>query len=165
MAQMNKIAALILTLIIGIGVQAFFFTIDRQNMPNLAAAEFSKAYFQLDSSMAEKICTERLTSSEDVDLVDKYIYLATQEAKERGFNSNFMQYKFYNITTEIISKSWENAQVRITGKRRVAINPAYPLVTKLFNLGATHEVNETIDLVKENGEWKVCGNFFDFHVK
>lgn len=165
MAQMNKIAALILTLIIGIGVQVFFFKIDRHNMPNLAAAEFSKAYFQLDKSMAEKICTERRTSSEDVDLVDKYIYQATQEARERGFNPTFMQYKFYNITTEIISQSWDNAQVRVAGQRRVAINPVYPLVSKLFNLGATHEVDEIIDLVMENGEWKVCGNFFDFPTK
>jgi len=165
MAQMNKIAALILTLIIGISVQAFFVMIDCHTTPNLVAAEFSKAYFQLDRSMAEKICTERLTSSEDVDLVDKYIYLAAQEAKERGFNSNFVQYKFYNITTETLSKSWDNAQVRITGQRRVAINPVYPLVTKLFNLGATHEVDAIIDLVKEDGEWKVCGNFFDFPVK
>ena len=165
MTQMNKIAALILTLIIGIAVQAFFFSIDCQNTPSLVAVEFSKAYFQLDRSMAAKICTERLTSGEDGDLVDKYIYRSAQEAKERGFNSNFMRYKLYNITTEIISKSWENAQVRITGQKRVAINPAYPLVTKLFNLGATHEVDAIIDLVKENGEWKVCGNFFDFPVK
>ena len=128
MAQMNKIAALILTLIIGIGVQVFFYTIDRQNRPNLVAAEFSKAYFQLDPSMADKICTERLTSGEDVDLVDKYIYQATREAKKRGFNSTFSRYKLYDITTEIISKTWETSQVRITGKRRVAINPVYPVV-------------------------------------
>ncbi len=165
MAQMNKIAAFILTLIIGIGVQVFFNMIDHRNMPNLVAAEFSKAYFQLDPSMAKKICTERLTAGNGVNLVDQYIYQAAQEAKNRGFNANFMQQKLYNITTEIISKTWETAQVRITGQRRVAINPVYPLVTKLFNLGATHEVDETIELVKENGEWKVCGNFFNFPVK
>jgi len=164
MAQMDKIAALILTLILGSGVQVLFALADCHNTPNLAAAEFSKAYFKLDRSMADKICTARLTSDKDVDLVDKYIYLAAREAKDRGFKTSFMQNKLYDIEIETISKTWTNAQIRITGKRRVAINPAYPIVTKLFNLGAIHEVDEILDLVKEDGKWKVCGNFFDFPV-
>ena len=118
-----------------------------------------------DRTMAGRICTERLTSDADVDLVDKYIYLAAKEAKDRGFKTSFMQNKLYDIETEAISKTWTSAQVRITGKTRVAINPAYPIVTKLFNLGATHKVEEIIDLVKEDGNWKVCGNFFDFPEK
>lgn len=162
---MNKIAAVILILIAGSLVQVLFALADCQNTPNRAAAEFSKAYFQLDESMAEKICTERLTSDEDVDLVDKYVYLAAQEAKARGFKTSFMQNKLYDIETETISKTWTSAQIRITGKRRVAINPVYPMVTKLFNLGAIHEVDEVLDLVKEDGKWKVCGNFFTFPIQ
>lgn len=162
MAQMNKIAAAIVILIIGSVVQVLFAFADCQNTPNRAAAEFSKAYFQLDRSMAKRICSQRLTSEKGVNLVDKYIYLAAQEAEARGFKTSFMQNKLYDIKTETLSETWTKAQIRITGKRRVAINPVYPIVTKLFNLGATYEIDETLDLVREGGQWKVCGKFFNF---
>jgi len=161
MAQMNKVAVLILLIIVGSFVQVLFSFADYQDTPGRAAAEFSKAYFQLDQSMAERICTERLTSG-DVDLVDKYIYLTFQKAKDRGFNIDFMQNKLYNIKIEPISQGDTQAQIRITGQRRVAINPVYLMVAKLFNLGETYEVDEIIDVTKEDGKWKVCGNFFSF---
>jgi len=162
MAQMNKVAAIILVLIVGSFVQILFFA-SSQETPGIAVAEFSKAYFKVDKAMAERICTERLTSG-DVDLVDKYIYLTAQKAKEQGFKIDFMKHKLYNIDIETLSQSATNAQVQIKGKSRVAINPVYPFVAKLFNLGNTYEVDETINVVKEDGKWKVCGNFFSFPV-
>jgi len=163
MAQMNKVAALILVLIVGSFVQVLFSFAGGKDTPGRAVAEFSKAYFKVDKAMAARICTERLTSG-DVDLVDKYIYLTAQKAKDRGFKTDFMKHKLYNIDIETLSQSATNAQVQIKGKSRVAINPVYPFVAKLFNLGNTYEVDETINVVKEDGKWKVCGNFFSFPV-
>ena len=163
MVQMNKVAAIIIVLIVGSFVQVLFSFADGRETPSRAVAEFSKAYFKVDQSMAARICTERLTSG-DVDLVDEYIYMTAQKAKNLGFTTDFMKYKLYNIEIETLYQSDANAQVRITGKRRVAINPVYPIVTKLFNLGETYEVDETINVVKEDGKWKVCGNFFSFPV-
>jgi hypothetical protein len=161
MAQMNKVAVLILVLIAGSFVQVLFSFASHQDSPGMAVAEFSKAYFQLDKSMAERICTERLIS-DDVDLVDKYIHIVSQEGKDRGFNQNFMQNKLYNIKIETISQMDTQAQIRITGKRRVDINPVYTIIAKFFHLSETYAVDETIDVVKEDGKWKVCGNFFSF---
>nr|MBC8362948.1 hypothetical protein [Candidatus Desulfatibia profunda] len=161
MTRMNKIAALILILIVGACVQVLFSFADCKDTPGIAVAEFSKAYFKLDKSMAKRICVERLNSG-DVDLVDKYVYQAGQEAKNRGFNIKFMQNKLYDIEIETISKSDNKAQIRITGKRRVAINPVFPIISKLFNIGETYTVDEIINVVKEGGKWKVCGNFFSF---
>ncbi len=163
MAQMNKVAAIIIVLIVGSFVQVLLSFADCQETPGRAVAEFSKAYFELDQSMAARICVERLTSG-DVDLVDKYIYLTAQKAKDQGFKTDIMKYKLYNIEIETLSQSAANAQVQIKGKKRVAINPVYPIVTKLFNLGETYEVDETINVVKEDGKWKVCGSFFSFPV-
>lgn len=163
MAQMNKVAAIIIVLIVGSFVQVLFSFADSRETPSRVVAEFSKAYFKVDQSMAARICTERLTSG-DVDLVDKYIYMTAQKAKNLGFTTDFMKYKLDNIEIETLYQSDTNAQFRITGKRRVAINPVYPIVTKLFNLGETYEVDETINVVKEDGKWKVCGNFFSFPV-
>jgi hypothetical protein len=71
-----------------------------------------------------------------------------------------MKNELYHIETEIISQNDTDAQIRITGQRRVAINPVYPIVTKVFNIGGTYNVDETINVKKEDGKWKVCGDLF-----
>jgi hypothetical protein len=38
-----------------------------------------------------------------------------------------------------------------------SINPVYGLVSKVFSLGESHEVEETLNVVKEADGWKVCG--------
>ena len=93
-------------------------------------------------------------------MVDEYLYFAAKIAKERGFNINFLKHRLYHIETETISKNKTEAQIRITGKIRVAINSVYPVVAKLFDIGSTHEVDEIIHVVKEDGQWKVCGKLF-----
>ena len=99
-------------------------------------------------------------------MVDEYLYFAAKTAIERGFDINFLKNKLYHIETETISKNDTEARIRITGKIRVAINSVYPVVAKLFDIGSTHEVDEIIRVIKEDGQWKVCGKtfFFDFNV-
>jgi hypothetical protein len=163
MIRLSKGAGIILVLIIGLLVQLLFSVADAIDTPSKAVVQFSKAYFNLDKSMAKKICKERL-ASEDVDVIDQYIYLSAKEAKERGFGINFMKNKLYHIETETLSKKENEAQIRITGKIRVSINPVYPIVANLFNIGATHEVDEIINVIKEDGKWKVCGSLFSLPV-
>ncbi|MBW2248568.1 MAG: hypothetical protein JRF62_15580 [Deltaproteobacteria bacterium] len=163
MVRLSKGAGIILVLIIGLLVQLLFSVADAIDTPNKAVVQFSKAYFNIDKSMAKKICKERL-ASEDVDVIDQYIYLSAKEAKERGFGINFMKNKLYHIETETLSKKENEAQIRITGKIRVSINPVYPIVANLFNIGATHEVDEIINVIKEDGKWKVCGSLFSLPV-
>ncbi len=160
MAQLNKIAGIILVLIIGFLVQVLFVFAEAKDTPSKAVVEFSKAYFQLDKSMAKRICDERLVS-EEVDIVHQHIHNAAEEAKARGFDFTFMQRKFYDIEIDTIHKTDNNAQIRITGKTRVAINPVYPIVAKFFDLGEIQKVDETINVIKEQGKWKVCGRLFD----
>jgi hypothetical protein len=159
MVRLSKSAGIILVLIIGFLLQLLFSIADTIDSPSKAVVQFSKAYFNLDKSMAKRICKKRLTS-ETVDVIDQYIYLLAKEAKERGFGINFMKNKLYHIETETISKNENEAQIRITGKIRVSINPVYPIIAKIFNIGATHKVDETINVIKEDGKWKVCGNLF-----
>jgi hypothetical protein len=163
MVRLSKVAGIILVLIIGFLVQLVFSAVDAIDTPGKAVVQFSKAYFNLDKSMTERICKERL-ASEDVDVVDQYIYLSAQEAKEGGFGLNFMKHKLYDIETETLSKKDNEAQVRITGKIRRSINPVYMIVAKLFDIGETHEVDEIINVIKEDGKWKVCGSLFSLPV-
>ena len=159
MVRLSKGAGIILVLIIGFLLQLLFSIADAIDSPSKAVVQFSKAYFNFDKSMAERICKERL-DSKTIDVIDEYIYLSAKEAKERGFGINFMKNKLYHIETETISKKENEAQIRITGKIRVAINPVYPIIAKLFDIGAIHEVDEIITVIKEEGKWKVCGNLF-----
>jgi type IV secretory pathway TraG/TraD family ATPase VirD4 len=163
MVRLSKTAGIILVLVLGFLVQAIFSFADSIDTPRKAVVQFSKAYFKLDKSMAKRICKKRL-ASEDVDVVDQYIFFAAKEAKEKGFDISFMKNKLYDIKSETIFKKDNEARVRITGKIRVSINPVYTIVAKLFNIGATHEVDEIINVIKEDGKWKVCGNLFSLPV-
>jgi hypothetical protein len=104
MIQLNRSVGIILVLIVGFLVQLIFSLADVKDTPNKAVVEFSKAYFQLDRSMAERICKEQL-ANDDVDIVDQYLYLTAIEASERGFDINFMKNKLYHIETETLSKN------------------------------------------------------------
>ena len=157
MSRLSMIAGIILVLIVGIFVQLLFIFAGTEDTPNKAVVEFSKAYFQLDRSMAELICQEQLTS-DDVDFVDQHLNRVAMEAKERGFDIDFMKNKLYYIETTTLKKSDNKAQIRITGKRRISINPVYVIVADVFNLSETHEVDATLDVIREDGKWKVCGN-------
>ena len=157
--SLNRSTGIIIVLIIGFLVQFFFTFMDKTDSPERAVAEFSKAYFYLDQSMAQRICKEKLTSG-DENIVRKYIYLAGKEARNRGFAINFIKNRLYHIELETILKNENQAQVRITAKRRVSINPFYACVATIFNIGKTYNVNEIINVIKENGAWKVCGKLF-----
>lgn len=159
MTQLSRSAGIVLVLVCGFILQALLVFADKRETPNKAVVEFSKAYFRLDESMAERICEERL-ASEEMDVVDQYIYMAGQEAKARGFEINFMKNELYHIETEVLSQTDSDAKVRITGKRRVAINPVYSAVAKAFDIGGIYDVDETIHVIKEDGKWKVCGDLF-----
>ncbi len=159
MVQLNRITGIIIVLILGLFIQILFAFADTRDTPSTAVVEFSKAYFMLDKSMAERICNER-QASDEIDVIDQHIYLAEKQASERGFDINLVKYKLDNIETEIITKNDNRTQVRITGKRRVSINPVYSIVAKIFDLAATHEIDEVINVIKEDGKWKVCGDLF-----
>lgn len=159
MIQLSRSVGIILVLIVGFLVQLLFLVADLRDTPNKAVVEFTKAYFQLDRSMADRICKKQLTN-DAVDIVDEYLYLAAKEANERGFEINFMKNKLDHIETETLSKNDTTAKIRITGKTRVAINYVYPIVAQLFDIGATHEFEETFNVIKEGNRWKVCGNLF-----
>ena len=159
MVRLNRSVGIILVLIVGLVVQIIFSMADAKDSPNKAVVEFSKSYFMLDKSMTKRICKKSL-ASDDTNAVDEYLYSAAKTARERGFDINFLKHKLYHIQTETISKNDTEAAIRITGKIRVAINSVYPVVAKIFNIGSTHEVDEIIHVVKEDGKWKVCGKLF-----
>ncbi len=150
---------LVSTLILGFLVQVIFSYADTVDTPSKTVVKFSKAYFKLDPGMAKYLCTE-LASEDEADVVGTFLYNASKEAKDRGFKVNYLKSYIYEITTETLTQSEDSARVRIHCKRRTSINPIYAIVAKIFFIGNTYSVDEVIDMIKENGKWKVCGKPF-----
>ena len=159
MKNKGMILSIIIVILCGVILQGLFCLADGKDSPQKAAIEFAKAYYGLNIAMSDRLCEERKTA-DDVDIVNKYLDSVTAEAAKRGFGTDYFKCGLFNIGAHVISKDDDNAVIRITGKKRVEINPLYMLVAKMFNIGETTHVDEIINLVKEDGMWKVCGNIF-----
>jgi hypothetical protein len=66
-----------------------------------------------------------------------------------------------NIETATEMEDENTAKVKITADRKRYLNPLYGIVAQLFFLTESHGVEETLTLVKEDGQWKVCGAPFE----
>lgn len=147
------IVALILQIVL-IGAGA-----GRHETPGAAAAAFSKAYFKLDADMAELLCSE-ITEDEDADVVGAYLHRVAAEARAEGFAPSWkrMALAHIDLQTEMVDEN--TANVHISSERRRSINPVFAAVAKIFRLGDTYDVDDTLTVVREDDNWKVCGQPF-----
>jgi len=160
MEKNNWSTPIVLVILAGILIQVILGTADSRPMPHRTAIAFSKAYFGLDPKMSAFLCAD-LRGDEETDPVADLRALRLDEARERGLPVGAMQYALYHLDswTEL-SPDGNQAVVRISAERRMAINPVYAWVAKLFFIGGGQPVDETLELVREQGVWKVCGNPF-----
>jgi hypothetical protein len=159
MNQGDRFFTFIAVLVVALVLQLFLGYLDTRDTPAKAAVNFTKAYFQLDESMADYLCSE-LTAEEDVDLVKTYIEHVADEARIVGFDLNYMRKKLFSVHTEMITQSESEAEIRITAQGKRNINPVFTLIAKLFFIGETYHIDETLKVIKEDGNWKVCGKVF-----
>jgi hypothetical protein len=157
MPQSSKYGPLIIVIGLGIVLQVLLVFASCTSTPYNAAIAFTKAYFKLDPSMADYLCEESKTI-DDMDTVAGYIYQAASAARERGFDKSFAKSQLYHIDTETVYTSDSAATVTISALRRTAINPIYAWVAQLFHIGGTYPFEATLDVVKEDGRWKVCSD-------
>jgi len=142
----------ILIIVIAFFVQVLFVYADTKDTPNKAATEFTKAYFGLDNSMADRLCQESLIV-EGVNVVDKYIDSVTTKAKAEGFGPFFTKNFVYHVHTKTVCKDNNKATIELSCEIK------HPL-RSFFTKESSREIDETIDLIKEDGKWKVCGDVF-----
>jgi len=162
MPSISKYGPLLVVICLGIIVQAVLIPLDFISKPHETAVAFTKAYLKLDSSMADYLC-EDSRSVDEIDMVAQYIYDMTQEAKDRGFDKSYVKNQLYHVLTHTTYTSDSEATVSIHAKTRTSINPAFALVAKLFFIGETRPFNETLEVVKEDDQWKVCGSPLSLH--
>lgn len=159
MSLNSKYGPLAVAIGLGIVLQVLLMIGSCTSTPYHTAEAFTKAYFKLDPGMADYVCQES-RSVDDIDMVAGYIYQATRAAKDRGFGKNYVKSQLYKVKTQTTYLSDTQAKVHITAQRRTAINPVFAWVAKLFYIGGTYPFEATIDVVKEEGDWKVCGEPF-----
>jgi hypothetical protein len=153
-----KIAAVIVVAFI---LQIVLIMVDyhHHESPGTVAVEFSKAYFKLNKGMGKLLCSDIAKDGES-EVVDDYLFRVADQARSEGFDVSWMKMALLHIETETQMLDDNVAEVRIHCKRRRAVNPVFALVAKIFDLGETYKVEETLTLVKEDDLWKVCGEPF-----
>ena len=159
MAMGSKNSAWIMVVILAVCLQVVFVFADCKQTATGTAIDFSKAYFLLETDMEKYMCSE-LAGDEDESTVAAYLQVMSDRAKARGFGMGMVRQTIYHVETETLTQDGDSAKIHVMGQRRTSIHPVFAYVAKLFRLGQTHTFEETLELVKEDGKWKVCGTPF-----
>jgi len=123
--------------------------------PAAVAKQFTKSFYMLDDDMAEYLSEDALTNDNDVNMVELFLRLKQDEARNRGYDVSYLQMFPILTKTHVVSMDDQTAvvDVKITALR--SINPLYRAVGYIFCLLEEHDFDTTLTLVKEDGEWKV----------
>jgi hypothetical protein len=157
MPKKSNLAPLFIVIGAAIVLQAALIAIDCRQTPITVAENFAGAYYYLDADMADYLCE---SLAKDGEAVNRYLVEKNTEASQRGLGTNYLRHKFVKIHTDVVESSPDSMRVHLTGRTRVCINPAFMLVGKLFGIGRDHPVDETLELTRENNQWRVCGTPF-----
>ena len=158
MNMSDRISVISMVIFFAAILQSLLIFADDQNTPHTAAAEFTKAYFLFDAdAMHKSTCTSNQMSKNKI---DQYVYRNVKEAKDRGVPIDYLKSRLSYIDTKILSVDKEKALVRVTGTRRISVNPFYEFVARIFQIGETYNFDMVLSVVKEAEEWKICGNSF-----
>lgn len=157
MAQSKMIISLIVALVLGVAVQVLLVYADTQDSPNKAAVEFAKAYFAYDrATLSDRLC-EDSRIQDDKNVVSGYIYKARQEAEARGYSLGcYVKENLYHLQADTLDRTHDTARIRLTFEKRAPLRTFFSQKDK-YDIS---HVEEELELVKVEGQWKVCGNPF-----
>lgn len=132
--------------------------------PATVAEHFTKSFYMLDHDMADYLSEEALTNEDDVNMVDLYLRLKEDEARNRGYKVSYLQLFPILTKTHVVSMDEETAVVDVKTTALRSINPLYRAVGYIFCLLEEHDFATTLTLVKEDGEWKVGPGALDLAI-
>lgn len=154
----KKINPAPIAIVIGIAIilQLALIGIDCQQTPGSVARNFAEAYYALNPDMQDYLCAGLVEKG----VVDKYLFKKQQQASSRGYSTNYMRHAFTKLHVNVMDAGDTAMTLHVHGTTRRCINRPFMIVGKLFGLAREFPVDEHIDVVKENGRWRVCGNPF-----
>jgi hypothetical protein len=146
-------------IVLALILQVVLAVADQRDNPEKAALEFAQAYFWLDPAMADRLCKD-LSGGSEKNAAQAYLQRIDQEARSLGFEFDYMKQGLFHVDANATMTGTDSAVVSLKGERRRTINPVFGLVARWFDLSERHPVEETLNLVREGGRWKVCGKPF-----
>ncbi len=158
MGQRTNLVPFAVLIVIAVVLQLALIAADCRQTPAKVAKSFAAAYYYLDADMQDYLCSDLAAEGETV---DNYLNQKSIEASQRGLSMSYLRHKFMHMHAKTVQSSGTAAKIHLTGTTRVCINPLYLLVGKLFHIGQDYHVNETIELIKEEGQWRICGQAMD----
>jgi hypothetical protein len=159
MNQDTKRPVFITVFLLSFFLQIIFVFADMRDTPGKAAVAFAKMYYQLDSAMVTRLCDE-LALDDENNAVISYLQNTAAMAMEQGYPVSYMKSTLFNVKTHTIKSNSNSAEIRITADMKKGINPLFAYVGKLFCIGKTKTLDQTVNVIKEGGKWKVCEGFF-----
>ncbi len=154
MEKSHRLILALVTLVMGLG----FYTSSAWaggELPSKVVKAFANAYFMLDESMADYLSQDARINENRVDMVELYLRIRAEEARNRGYQTSYLQMRPILLKTRVLSIDDASATVWVEATNIRNINPLYRIVGYVFGLLEEHQVQDTLQLVKENGEWKV----------
>lgn len=147
----KDISSLVIVVLVGLLLQVGLIFLDGTTSPSKTAVRYAKAYYKLSPASSKWLCGNASEAS-----IGDHIYNATAEAAERGFGKVYAKYTLSHIETRTEYLDDTTAVVHLKAHRRRAINPFYVWVARLFSIGKVHEMDASILVKIEDGNWRVC---------
>lgn len=158
MGSQNRIIPVVVLVVVFLVLQLAFLAADCRQTPTSVAEHFTKDYFYLDADMQKYLCQNLAADGETV---DNYLYRKHEEAAQRGLPTKYLRHMFTKLHFKTVHQDDTSAEIHLQGTTRVAINPVFMVIGKLFFIGEDYPVEATLDLVKEKSGWRVCGTPFN----
>ena len=153
MDRFRNLIPLVLVILLGVLVQVVLVAVQTKEAPAEAAVEFTKAFYQMSPRVTDRMCGDLL---EDKAQINDQFYKAIADARERGFSASYPKMQLFDIRAVVLAQDETSAQVQLHCSMKRAIHPAFAYFLKMWNMGETYHLDEVVDLVKEDGHWKVC---------
>lgn len=160
MEKTHRLILAIAALVIGLGIHASSAWAGG-DLPSKVAKDFANAYFMLDESMADYLSQDARINENKVDMVELYLRIRADEAGKRGYKKSYLRMRPILMKTKVLNMDDSSATIQLKATAIRNINPLYRIVGYVFGLVEEHEFQDTLLLVKENGEWKVGPGAFD----
>ena len=154
MDRFRNVIPLALVVLLGVLVQVGLVAVDSKETPTRAAVAFTEAFYKLSPAVTNFMCSDL---REEMGLVEDRFYQAAAEARTKGFSEAYPRMQLFHLQTVVLAEDETSAQVRLSASMKRAIHPAFAYFLRLWNMGATYHLDEVVDMVKEDGQWKVCG--------
>ena len=132
--------------------------------PEKIVENFAKAYFMIDSSMAEYLNKDALANDGTGSILDLYLEKKAMEAHNQGYKITYLQKLPINMKTKILNKSDSSATIEFDAITIRSINPVYRIIGSVLKIIEEHKVHDIITLVKEDGEWKIAPGAFEMPI-